>query len=44
MKDTNQRLTRWAIAMQQYQYELGHQPGVQHGNADGLSSGPLLAT
>ena len=41
MKDTNQRLTRWAITVQQYQYEIRHRPGVQHGNADGLSRGPL---
>ena len=41
MKNTNQRLTRWAITVQQYQYEIRHRPGVQHGNADGLSRGPL---
>ena len=44
MKDTKQRLTRWAIAIQQYKYEIQHRPGVQHDNVDGLSRGPLLAT
>lgn len=41
MKDTKQRLTRWAIAIQQYKYEIQHRPGVQHGNVDGLLRGPL---
>ena len=41
VKDTDQRLTRWTITVQQYRYEIPHRPGVEQGNADGLPRGPL---
>ncbi len=43
MKNTNARLTRWALAIQAYQLEITHRRGALNGNADGLSrAGPLL--
>ena len=44
----NQNLTgqhaRWALAMQEYDFEIVHRPGVTHQNADGLSRLPLPST
>ena len=37
MRNANQRLTRWALAMQPFNFTIEHRPGVQNGNADGLS-------
>ena len=37
MKDENGRLTRWALALQPYLFEVQHRPGVKHYNVDGLS-------
>ena len=37
MKNSNPRLTRWALAIQPFDFVLVHKPGLQHGNADGLS-------
>ena len=37
MKDENGRLTRWALALQPYLFEVQHRPGVRHQNVDGLS-------
>ena len=37
MKDSKARLTRWALSLQPYRYEIVHRAGVSHGNADGLS-------
>jgi hypothetical protein len=37
MKDSNSRLTRWALAIQPYCFEMRHRPGRQNGNADALS-------
>lgn len=37
MKNKNARLQRWALSLQQYNFEIGHKPGKLHGNADGLS-------
>ena len=30
-------LCRWALALQEYSFEIRHRPGVDHGNADALS-------
>ena len=35
--DSNPRLTRWALAVQPYTFDVHHKPGVQHGNTDNLS-------
>lgn len=37
MKNGNGRLTRWALALQQYQFTVTHRKGSCHSNADGLS-------
>jgi len=42
MKNSNQRLTRWALAVQPYRFKMCHRSGSKNGNADGLSRGPLL--
>ena len=42
MKNSNQRLTRWILTLQEYRYEIHHRPGTQNRNADGLSRGPPL--
>ena len=44
MKNNNQRLTRWALAVQPYCFEICHRSGRKNGNADGLSRGPLQLT
>ena len=41
MKNSNARLTRWALAIQPYQFEIKHRRGQENGNADGLSRGAL---
>ena len=33
----NGRLMRWALALQTYDFEIVHRPGISHQNADGLS-------
>ena len=37
MKDTNARLTRWALQIQPYKFELKYQKGSENANTDGLS-------
>ena len=37
MMGTNSRLTRWALCLQQYSFEVEHKPGKLHANADALS-------
>ena len=37
MKNANPRLTRWALAVQPFDFSISHRPGKSHGNADGLS-------
>ena len=34
MKNANQRLTRWAVFLQQFKFDIQHRPGSQHKNAD----------
>ena len=41
MKNNNQRLTRWALSIQPYCFEIRHRSGSSNSNADGLSQGPL---
>ena len=40
MKNTNQRLTRWALSLQPFKFDIRHRAGAQHKNANGLSRGP----
>ena len=42
MKNANQRLTRWALAVQPYRLTVRHRKGSDNGNADGLSRGPYM--
>ena len=44
MKNPNQRLTRWALAVQPHCFKMHHHSGSKNGNADGLSCGPLQPT
>ena len=37
VKDPTGRLARWALTLQQYDFEIHHRPGVQNGAADALS-------
>ncbi|XP_016141323.1 uncharacterized protein [Sinocyclocheilus grahami] len=38
-KDTNARVTRWFLALQDFCFQVQHRAGADHGNADGLSRG-----
>ena len=40
MTNSNARLTRWAMALQQYSFTVRYRPGKENGNADGLSRQP----
>ncbi len=37
MKEPTGRLARWSLALQQYDFDIYHKPGVTHKNADALS-------
>lgn len=37
MKNTNHRLTRWALSIQPYRVTVQHRKGCSNGNANGLS-------
>ena len=37
MKNSNQRLTRWAVCLQQFKFEVQQRPEAKYQNADGLS-------
>ncbi|KAL3861238.1 hypothetical protein ACJMK2_007286 [Sinanodonta woodiana] len=37
MQSKNQRLLRWCLALQPYNFIIKHRSGKQHGNADALS-------
>ena len=37
MKDSNARLTRWFLALQDFRFQEDHRPGREHANADALS-------
>ena len=36
-KDSNARVTRWFLALQDYKFQVQHRPGKEHANADALS-------
>ena len=40
LKNIQGMLARWLAKLQQFHFEIIHRPGVQHGNADGLSRCP----
>ena len=44
VKDATGRLARWALFLQQYNFEISHRPGCQNGNADALSRRPYPTT
>jgi hypothetical protein len=35
------KLTRWALILQEYEFKVIHQPGITHQNADTMSRRPL---
>ncbi len=37
MKNSNKRLMRWAILLQEYTFTITYRKGIANGNADGLS-------
>ena len=36
-KDSNARVTRWFLALQDFRFKVDHRPCKEHGNADALS-------
>ena len=44
VKDATGHLVRWALLLQQYDFDLIHCPGCQNGNADALSRRPYPNT
>ena len=36
-RSPNKRLTRWALFLQEFAFEVRYRPGTRNGNADGLS-------
>ena len=42
MHNSNARLTRWAMATQQFSFDVCYRPGSDNGNADGLSRQPWV--
>ena len=37
VKDVTERLARWSLFIQQFDFEIKHRPGIANGNADSLS-------
>ena len=44
VKDATIRLARWAMLLQQFDFDVIHRPGYQNGNADALSRRPYPNT
>ena len=44
VKDATGRLARWALLLQQHNFEIIHRPGCQNGNAVALSRRPYPTT
>ena len=40
LKNIQGMLARWLAKLQQFNFDIGHRPGAQHGNTDGLSRCP----
>ena len=43
MKSSNQRISRWALILQQHRFEIHHRSGSNNANADGLSRVSTMA-
>ena len=41
MKDPEKKLSRWAVKLQNYDFEVIYQPGLTHLNVDGLNRLPI---
>ena len=41
MDNSNQRLIRWSLVLQQYDFHVAYLPGKENGNADSLSRQPF---
>uniref|UniRef100_A0A1X7U211 RNA-directed DNA polymerase n=1 Tax=Amphimedon queenslandica TaxID=400682 RepID=A0A1X7U211_AMPQE len=42
MKSKNERLSRWSLYLQEWNFRVEYRKGTENGNADGLSRGPVV--